>query len=519
MERTLTGLSTPSTLQSSGGLDVPAETWERAEEWIRSNQTETGGWLYNRVEHGSPWAEGVYGSMTATGLWTLRAFGVPVEDSQVQKGLEWIKKHWSLTRNPGANSWHHYYFVTLQRFCDIPPKQDTLAGHDWYQDIASMFVAEQQPDGRWIDHEDYFPTTCFALMFLTRSLPKPMQPDLGAVNRSLRYSPPSPRVGDPVRISVTLANTGAPIEATVPVDFYDGSPAQGGTKIDSQEVLFNKNLDETTTEINWIPSEEGDLTLYVVIDPNEDVVDLNRDNNTTSQQLSIRPESAAAIDPTSNIRKIGDGIYQIGTVTVDANKHEVVMNGEINLISPETILEFFAVGELGKTHESLIMLDAEPIHIQLALLRLNLDPGMNLTVEGDPHLPKGDTVELWVEWKRGEEVIRHRAEELVWNAMTKQPMQQTHWIFTGGRLLRNQFTSQLFHNIIAVYRDPDSIFNHPLPGGTDDRTYRVNTDVVPPKATPVRIIARQIQDEAQENQREGTGEGVTSPVHGVANGG
>ena len=40
--------------------------------------------------------------------------------------------------------------------------------------------------------------------------------------------------------------------------------------------------------------------------------------------------------------------YQIGTVTVDANKHEVVMNGEINLISPETILEFFAVGRAGQ---------------------------------------------------------------------------------------------------------------------------------------------------------------------------
>ena len=483
------------------GLDVPSDTWKRAEEWIRSNQTETGGWLYNRVEHGSPWAEGVYGSMTATGLWTLRAFGVPVEDPQVQKGLEWLKKHWSLTRNPGANSWHHYYFVTLQRFCDIPPKQDTLVGHDWYQDIASMFVAEQQPDGRWIDHEDYFPTTCFALMFLTRSLPKPMQPDLGAVNRSLRYSPPSPRVGDPVRISVTLANTGAPIEAIVPVDFYDGNPAQGGNKIDSQEVLFNKNLDETTTEINWIPSEDGDLTLYVIVDPNKDIADLNRSNNTTSQQLTIRPKSADALAPDSAVRKIGDGIFQFGTVTVDVNKHEVVMNGEINLISPETILEFFAVGELGKTHESLIMLHAEPIHIQLALLRLNLNPGMNLTVEGDPHLPQGDPVELWVEWERGEQIIRHRAEEMVWNAMTKQPMQQTHWVFTGGRFIRNQFTTQLFHNIIAVYRDPDSIFNHPLPGGKDDRTYRVNTDVVPPKATPVRIIARQIQTDARGNRR------------------
>ena len=120
MERTLTGLSMPFTLRNSGGSTSRAETWKRAEEWIRSNQTETGGWLYNRVEHGSPWAEGVYGSMTATGLWTLRAFGVPVEDPQVQKGLEWIRKHWSLTRNPGANSWHHYYFVTLQRLLRHP---------------------------------------------------------------------------------------------------------------------------------------------------------------------------------------------------------------------------------------------------------------------------------------------------------------------------------------------------------------------------------------------------------------
>ena len=498
------------------GLDVPSETWKRAEEWIRSNQTETGGWLYNRVEHGSPWAEGVYGSMTATGLWTLRAFGVPVEDPQVQKGLEWIKKHWSLTRNPGANSWHHYYFVTLQRFCDISPKQDTLVGHDWYQDIASMFVAEQQPDGRWIDHEDYFPTTCFALMFLTRALPKPVQPDLGALDRSLRYSPPSPRVGDPVRISVTLTNTGAPLEATVPVDFYDGPPTRGGKKIDSQEVLFNRNLDETTTGINWIPSEDGDHTLYVVVDPNATFADLSRSNNTTSQQLTIRPESAAAIAPTSDIRKISDGVYQIGAVTVDVNKHEVIMNGEINVISQETILEFFAVGKLGKTHESLIMLDAEPTHIQLALLRLNLNPGMNLTVEGDPHLPKGDPVELWVEWERGDQIVRYRAEELVWNAMTKQPMQQTHWVFTGGRFLGNQFTTQLFHNIIAVYRDPDSIFNHPLSGGTDDRTYRVNTDVVPSKATPVRIIARQIQNEAQGNRSGGAKKGANSRMRGVA---
>ena len=63
------------------GLDIPQDTWTRAEKWIRGNQTETGGWLYNLVDAGSPWAIGVYGSMTATGLWALRACGVSIEES------------------------------------------------------------------------------------------------------------------------------------------------------------------------------------------------------------------------------------------------------------------------------------------------------------------------------------------------------------------------------------------------------------------------------------------------------
>ncbi|MCZ6675697.1 MAG: YdjY domain-containing protein, partial [Candidatus Poribacteria bacterium] len=384
-----------------------------------------------------------------------------------------------------------------QRFCDIPPKLETLVGHNWYDEIASMLVTKQQPDGHWIDHEDYFPTTCFALLFLSRARPRSAHPDLGAVNRSLRFSPPSPRVGEPVRISVTLTNTGAPIDASVQVDFYSGNPEQGGKRIDAQEVIFNANLDETTTAVNWVATEPGKYEIYIHVDSNAQISDLNRSNNIASQELTIRPKSAEAIDPTSAIREISEGVYQIGDVTVDVNKRDVVVSGEINIISDDTIIEFFAVGKLGKTHESLIMLDAEPIHIQLALLRLNMNPGMNLTVEGDPHTPEGDAVEIWVEWERSGATVRRRAEELVWNTMEGHPMQRTHWVFTGGRFIRNQFTAQLFHNIIAVYRDPDSIFNHPLPGGKDDRTYRVNTDVIPPKGTPVRVIAHQIQSQAQ----------------------
>ena len=113
---------------------------------------------------------------------------------------------------------------------------------------------------------------------------------------------------------------------------------------------------------------------------------------------------------------------------------------------------------------------------------------MNLKVQGDPHPPEGAPAEISVTWERGGETIRHRAEELIWNVLKNHPMQQTQWVFTGGRVINNQFTPQLFHNIIATYRDPDSLFNHPLAGGKDDRTYRVNTDLLPPKGTKVKVI-------------------------------
>ena len=178
---------------------------------------------------------------------------------------------------------------------------------------------------------------------------------------------------------------------------------------------------------------------------------------------------------------------------MDTSKREITIPGEINKkVGADTNIEFLACGKLGKTHESILIIDAEPIHILTVLGALELDAGMNLSIEGDPRTPTGSSVEIWVEWNQDDKVISRRARELLWNAFKDQPMQETPWIFTGGRLINNQWTAQKFHSIIAVYRDPDSIFNHPLPTGTDDRTYRVNTDVVPPKGTKIRLIVRPI---------------------------
>ena len=464
------------------GLDIPRDTWIRAEQWIRRNQTETGGWLYNLVDDGSPWAIGVYGSMTATGLWALRACGVPVEDPQVQKGMAWVKKHWTLTRNPGSNSWLYYYLLSLQRFSDIPPTLDALAGYDWYTEISQMLVAQQEPDGRWRGSESDFLSTCFAVMSLSHALAGPTEPNIGIVPRSLRFSPPSPRVGEAVRLSATLRNTGAPLDGILNVDFYANEE-----KVTTAEVLWTPKLGETVVSADWAPETEGEIELVARMD----LTDTNESDNTASETFTVYPQSTAATDVLSmKPEKIGENVHRLGNVVLDISKREVTLPGEINIVGGDANIEFFACGKLGKTHESILIVDAEPVHILTVLAALELEPGRNLEVEGDPRIPVGAPVEIWVQWDQGDEVISRRARELVWNAFTDQPMQKTPWVFTGGRIKNNQLTSQLFHNIIAVYRDPDSLFNHPLPTGTDDRTYRVNTDVIPPKGTKVKIIIK-----------------------------
>ena len=464
------------------GLDIPPDTWARAEQWIRRNQTETGGWLYNLVDDGSPWAIGVYGSMTATGLWALRACGVPTDDPQIQKGIEWVKKHWTLTRNPGSNSWLYYYLLSLQRYCDIPPTIDTLAGYDWYDEISRMMVAQQESDGRWRGSESDFLSTCFAVMSLSHALVGPTEPNIGIVPQSLRFSPPTPRVGEVVRLSATLRNTGTPLDKIIKIGFYVDAE-----KVATTEVLWTPELAETVISADWVPTKEGKIEFVARID----LSDANESDNSASEKLTVFPKSTAATDvQLAKPKQISENIYQLGNVVFDTSKREVTLSGEINIVGGDANIEFFACGKLGKTHESILIVDAEPIYILTALGVLDFTPGMNLSVEGDPRTPTGAPVDIWVEWNQGDEVVSRRARELVWNAFTEEPMQDTPWIFTGGRLKNNQFTAQLFHNIVAVYRDPDSLFNHPLPTGTDDRTYRVNTDVIPPKGTKVKIIIR-----------------------------
>lgn len=168
------------------GIILPPEVLKKAQSWWRGAQEATkkmepAGWTYGEAP--SPGGRTAYGSMTAGAAGSLILYhymlGEPwLKDDAVQKGLEWMRAHFSVTENPGRAdvpkdeyTWHYYYLYALERL-GILFGTETMGAHDWYQEGATYLLKMQKEDGSWnakpgdgfILHD-----TCFAILFLRRA--------------------------------------------------------------------------------------------------------------------------------------------------------------------------------------------------------------------------------------------------------------------------------------------------------------------------------------------------------------
>src|SRR3989304_1132699 len=185
------------------------------------------------------------------------------------------------------------------------------------------------------------------------------------------------------------------------------------------------------------------------------------------------------------VEKISEGVYRIGKVTVDQKKRELPMEGSVNM--QEGLVEYLAVAEKGKLHEAVLIMNVEPLHLQLGLILLGLKYGRNLKYQGEPADPIGDPVNIFVEWGGEGRKKRVRGEDLILNQQTEKSMSQTHWIFSGSFEVGGVFAAQLERSLIATYHDPASIIDNPLPEGADDTILYVNKELVPPVGTQVTL--------------------------------
>lgn len=191
----------------------------------------------------------------------------------------------------------------------------------------------------------------------------------------------------------------------------------------------------------------------------------------------------------SLIQKIDNNNYTLGNLTINKQSREIVIPGTVNMSSGP--VEYLAVTSSGKTHESVLVLDIRPLHLQLALFLLGLDCGQNLSYQGDSTMPVGDLVELEVSWrdKKGN-LIKKAATDLIRDTKSNSAMQKTRWIFSGSRMHEGYFVADEDGSIIAVYNDPSAILNNPLEGRGDDTSYEASAAIVPVVGTSVNLTVK-----------------------------
>lgn len=194
---------------------------------------------------------------------------------------------------------------------------------------------------------------------------------------------------------------------------------------------------------------------------------------------------APAVVATPSRARWSNGVAHIGNVSVDPRTRTVAAPGWVNMDGGA--IELLACGPGGKTHESVLVIDVNPMDLQMGFLLLGLKPGTPPTALGEG-APTGPLLDVWVDWTTEKGKARSlRAEQLVFNEQTRRALPKTPWVFTGSVFEDGEFKAMAEQSLVATYWDPWAIVNIPLPCGSNDEILIVNRKTVPAAQTPVKV--------------------------------
>jgi len=160
----------------NAGVPAPPVVWLRSLNHWTGDQNKDGSWPYKRDKNNpnpggsrSMTAAGLYCSLVAKATLKRKDPVLLAAEDPFKKGLEYFKKNIPLpefgrARQPGHVFSSYYELYSLERAMMIS-KTDKLGDRDWYRDGAAFILANQGPEGEWIDTTD----TCFALLFLKKA--------------------------------------------------------------------------------------------------------------------------------------------------------------------------------------------------------------------------------------------------------------------------------------------------------------------------------------------------------------
>jgi squalene-hopene/tetraprenyl-beta-curcumene cyclase len=96
------------------------------------------------------------GSMTYAGIKSYLYADMDKNDPRIQAAVKWIAKNYTLEENPGLGANGYYYYIDVFARTWAILKTDTVVTadggkHDWFGELATKLLAEQRPDGSWVN--------------------------------------------------------------------------------------------------------------------------------------------------------------------------------------------------------------------------------------------------------------------------------------------------------------------------------------------------------------------------------
>ena len=205
-------------------------------------------------------------------------------------------------------------------------------------------------------------------------------------------------------------------------------------------------------------------------------------------------DSPAADTP--KVEDLGNSRYRYGSIEFNGKTREIRLPTQVNM--SEGIIEYAVVHGQGKIHESLLVTEVVPSHLQTVLKLCRYKSG-----EGDvfdPFYPedqrkgaegakdRGTAIAISVEWEETGERKAQPLSHWIYDRKTQQSMSDSPWIFTGSYFYSGTFMADADGLLVSIYLSSGSILNPLAEGTEDDERWLAHADHTPEIGTPVTLV-------------------------------
>ncbi len=210
---------------------------------------------------------------------------------------------------------------------------------------------------------------------------------------------------------------------------------------------------------------------------------------------------------------VADHAYQVGKIVyyygiaIDLENKLIITDGYVPEIK-DMPLEYIISGINGKTYESLLVMKALPIHLELAFERLGYKKSSKKPRQkGDWFVYDGDATVIevaWLKddikdeklmptdykgWKKHKNVSMLRVESMIKNMGTSESMPKSAFPFVGST---NEITgnnmAQEYGTVCGALSDVTTMLENPWVGAMIPHIYRIMGSAMPVMNSPIRLF-------------------------------